>query len=169
MESDWLLKRCEEGGRAPHVNTATLIDGDIGESLGVVLKFQTGSSRLDLPSNNQHRAAVEQAKRLMNRAFPFLCTGTTRQSLEHKSKQGWKRTDPRKQTGVRTTWIPSSKSQQRFSLWIPIREEQKDAPANLMAQTQSVELNYKWMAFVSIGLLKPASHISSGLALQTTP
>lgn len=38
-----------------------------------------------------------------------------------------------------------------------------------MAQTQSVELNYKWMAFVSIGLLKPASHISSGLALQTTP
>lgn len=48
MESDWLLKKSEEGGRAPHVIAATLIDGDIGGSLRVVLKFQPGSSRLDL-------------------------------------------------------------------------------------------------------------------------
>lgn len=63
MESDWLLKRGEEGGRAPHVITATLINGDIGGSLRIVLKFQRGSSRLDLLvllSNNQHRAAVEE-------------------------------------------------------------------------------------------------------------
>lgn len=63
IESDRLLKRSEEGGRAPHMIAATLIDGDIGGNLRVVLKFQTGRSRLDLLVllwNNQHRALVEE-------------------------------------------------------------------------------------------------------------